>query len=123
VDDVAADALRWGCAMEEAARITRAAQLDRELFAADFKAEVWDSWTHGFGENEKTFPLPDDWKESVLRFKDAGITVSDFEYAIEIAMRKKADKFRYMCGVLWSMVSERQEIAMEIVRGESADGA
>jgi hypothetical protein len=124
VADVQADALRWGLAMEQAARITRQTTADRELFAADFKVDIWENWTWDFGK--QTFPLPDDWKESVLRFKDAGIGVSDFEYAVETAMHAKADpgrKFRYMCGVLWKMISERQEIAMEIVRGEADNGA
>jgi hypothetical protein len=125
VADVQADALRWGRAMEEAARITRQAMEDRELFADAFGATVWDNWTWDFGK--QTFPLPGEWKESVLRFKDAGIDMDDFERAVETAMRnRKVDpgqKFRYMCGVLWSVISERQKIAMEIVQGEASDGS
>jgi hypothetical protein len=121
VDDIAADALRWGRAMEEAARIGRQALDDQELFANGFKAAIWDQWTWDFGK--QTFPLPGDWKDSVLRFKDAGIDMRDFEYAVEITMRKKTpDKFRYMCGVLWKMISERQQVATEIVRGDEDAG-
>lgn len=121
VDDIAADALRWARAMEEAARITRSALAERELFTSDWRSD-WDDWTWDFGK--RTYPLPSDWKESVLRFRDAGISVREFGCAVEIAMRKKtADKFPYMCGVLWNMLKERQEIAMQIVRGEESGKA
>lgn len=123
VDDVQADALRWGRAMEEASRITRQSLADREQFASDFKAGIWDDWTWDFGK--QTFPLPTGWQDSVLRFKDAGIGVRDFEYAVEITMRKKLEagqRFRYMCGVLWKMLSDRQQIAMEIVKGDEDAG-
>lgn len=124
VDDVQADALRWGRAMEEATRITRQAIKDREQFASDFKVDIWDDWTWDFGK--KTFPLPTGWEDSVLRFRDAGIGAGDFEHAIEITMRKHkvnpSDRFRYMCGVLWTMISDRQKIAMEIVGGDEDAG-
>lgn len=123
IDDVAVDALRWAAAMRTAAEITRETGSEREVFAADFKAE-WDDWTWDFGK--QTFPLPADWKESVLRFRDAGFGPEEFERAMEIAMHRRVDpgkKFRYMCGVLWRMLEERQKIAMEIVSSEVDNGS
>jgi hypothetical protein len=111
--------------MDEATRVTRQAAEDRELYADGFRNCIWDDWHWDFGQ--QTFPLPGDWRESILRFKDAGIDMDDFGRAVEKAMTsRKVDppqKFRYMCGVLWSVISERQKIAMEIVQGEGEDGA
>lgn len=119
VDDIAADALRWAAAMRRAADITRAQAEERRMFREDWRIDIWENWKWDFGK--QVFPLPSDWENSIDRLCDAGISVADFEDAVRIAMTSGADEpFRYMCGVLWNVVSARQEIATQILRGQEA---
>jgi hypothetical protein len=119
VDDVAADALRWSRAM---ARATEIAGLDlqakmrrREIFRDD----IWCAWTYEYMGKRNTFELPSGWEDAIDRFVAAGINELDFTEAVRIAMTSRArDVFRYMCGVLWNMVTERQKVAAEIISAE-----
>jgi hypothetical protein len=121
VADVEADALRWARAMAQA---TEMAQLDLGLRRARreaFLAEIWNEWTYEYRKRVYPFDLPPDWQDSIDRFWAAGIDSQDFEEAVRKAMRVNSrDPFKYMCGVLWGWISERQQIAMEIVRGDEA---
>jgi HNH endonuclease len=122
VDDVAADALRWSKAMTRAAEITRADLKARMQQRAVFLDHVWGGWTYQYMGERCMFDLPASWEDTVDRFIALGINEEDFIEAVRIAMRSRArDPFPYMCGVLWNIVRERQEIAMQIVKGETAD--
>ena len=122
VDDVAADALRWSKAMTRAAEITRADLNARMKRCAVFLNQIWRDWDYEFRGKVYSFDLPSDWEDTIDRFFTLGISEEDFIEAVRIAMRNKArDHFTYMCGVLWNIVRERQQIAMQIVKGETAD--
>lgn len=124
VADVEADALRWSRAMERATEIARTSLAERARFREDWRADIWGEWTFDWKGQRETFALPDDWETTIDRFVDAGIGVAEFTEAARIAMTKRgADHFKYMCGVLWNMVSDRQKIAMQIVTGEADNGA
>lgn len=122
VADVQADALRWAAAMTQAAAMARASMAERALFRQDWRADIWGEWTYEHKGERHPFTLPEDWEATIDRFADAGIGVPEFTEAARIAMTKRgADHFKYMCGVLWNMVRDRQEIAMQIIDGEAAD--
>ena len=124
VDDVAADALRWSRAMERAhaaARQSLALAAERRVV---FR-EMWDEWKYSDAKGRPhTVPLPDDWENSIDRFSDAGIDEGDFREAIRITMSSNArNEFRYMCGVIWGWIAERQEMAGQILDSEAPDGS
>ena len=122
VDDVAADALRWSAAMTRAAEITRADLKARIRQRAVFLDRIWGEWTYEFRGEHCMFDLPASWEDTIDRFIALGINEEDLIEAVRIAMRSRArDPFPYMCGVLWKIVRERQQIAMQIVKGETAD--
>ncbi len=122
VDDVAADALRWSKAMTRAAEITRADLKARMERCAVFLNQIWRDWDYEYRGKVYSFDLPPDWEDTIDRFFTLGVSEEDFIEAVRITMRNKArDHFTYMCGVLWNMVRERQQIAMQIVKGETAD--
>lgn len=121
VADVQADALRWSRAMAIAVSAQKIELDSRILFRKMFRDEIWDTWTYEYKGERKTVPLPDGWQDSIDRFYMAGIEEVEFREAVRLAMtRAKKDEFRYMCGVMWRLISERRDIAMEIVRGEEA---
>lgn len=124
VDDVAADALRWSKAMTQAAEVTRA-DLQERIKRREVFHEIWGAWTYEYMGKRCTFDLPGSWEDTADRFFSLGINEEDFTEAVRVAMRSRArDPFPYMCGVLWNIVRERQQIAMQIVKGETAeDGA
>jgi hypothetical protein len=123
VDDVRENALRWSKAMTLAHEAHRKPlRLALEQRAA-FRDEVWNLWTYRSGIKNLTFELPTGWENTIDRLCQAGITLEDFTEAVRIAMTSKArDVFRYMCGVLWRWISERQEIAFQMLeQDEHAD--
>jgi hypothetical protein len=122
VDDVASDALRWGKAIEEAARVDRVTREERAALIAHIDAE-WCTWTYSWYERE--FPRPADWESTIHQMLRAGADAGDLEYAIRTAMKSQAatdSKWRYFCGVIWKMVRQRQDAAralLEVEGGES----
>ena len=124
VEDVAADALRWSRAMEQAAKASRATLQLRIKRRGIFLNAAWGQWTYEFRGETRMFDLPADWEGTIDRFWEAGIDYDDWVEAVRISMRSRSrDPFRYMCGVLWNIVSDRQQIAMQIVSGEQGDGS
>lgn len=119
VDDVKAETLRWSRAMEEAAKASRATLQLRIKRRKIFHDAVWGDWTYEYKGEHCTFDLPSDWENTVDRFWEAGIDYHDWIEAVRISMTSRSrDPFRYMCGVLWRWISERQEIAMQIINAE-----
>lgn len=116
VDDVARDALRWSKAMEAAHIGGRASLLARQGARDRFRDDIWNKWTYKQGIKEFTVELPSDWESAIDRFIDAGLDDTDLREAVRIAMTSKArNEFSYMCGVLWRWVSERQEVALQLL--------
>lgn len=119
VDDVSADALRWRWAMEEAAEQQHLTAVSRDKQLMDFFT-LWTGWTISDGV---PVPLPGDWSHSLDTFCDNGCTYDELERAVSIAMRSRAanaDRFRYFCGVVWTMLRERSDIAVKILAAQDA---
>lgn len=123
VDDVAADALRWAAAMQQAAEMAGMARRD-QLEAEDRIHEAWDAWRYGSKSHPLSLPLPADWRQSVDQFLKAGLTVELLTECIDIAgsaARIPPDHaWRYMCGIAWKKVAEIREIASTLI--EANDG-
>jgi HNH endonuclease len=123
VADVSASALRWVEAMTAAHFASRASLRIRRQERERFRDDIWNQWTYRSGIQRVTVELPLGWETSIDQFIDAGINDEDFTEAVRIAMASKAyEPFRYMCGVLWRWVSERQELARQMLDAEMPDG-
>lgn len=123
VDRVREDMLRWRDAIRHASELVAAEREVRDTHRRSFLAH-WSDWTYEYKGEQKTVPLPDDWPDAIDRFVAAGLETGDLVEAIEQTMRKRyiRDEFRYFCGVCWTMVSHRQELAAAYLR-EATDGA
>ncbi|GAS94389.1 HNH endonuclease domain protein [Mycolicibacterium canariasense] len=118
VEDVAADALRW------AAAIRRAAELDRQRRSDDhdFVFELLNSYdgaiTEQFRRADGNYDIAPDCGQSILKFRDAGLTRDDI-VAAAAAMRARnlpdGRRWKYFCGVAWQMIRERQTVARQLI--------
>lgn len=122
VADVAQDALRWARAMEKAAASWFEDFHERQHLRQQIQA-MWNNWTYEWQGERKTVPLPADWGPSIDRLAAAGANPADFHDAIELAMTARGikDEWRYMCGVLWNRIADRQVVARQILDAEEAD--
>ena len=123
VADVAADALRWAAAMRYAADLA-AAERDRLI---EIEKAFWEFWDDAKYYNRSYSEwLPDDWYGSVHRWLKAGLTKEDLLEGSHITIYRRNKKptydeaWKYFCGVMWRMLTERQQVAWEIVSGDEA---
>jgi hypothetical protein len=110
------DALRWGAAMKQALANHSLKIAAHEKYSDDF-LEYWSKW-HGPGD--KPLPLPDDWRNSLIRWNELGVTSDHLQYATHRAMDKpnllNTEVFRYFAGVIWRMLDEVEREATGLVR-------
>jgi len=116
VADVADDALRWASAMEQAANNLREQETPKLEYRDAFLTE-WNRWHLG-KDDDKKLPLPEDWKQSVERFRVAGIPTWMWADIVDAAMsnqKVKPDRtFNYVCGIAWNKVTALQAEARRI---------
>lgn len=119
VDDVAADALRWGHAMREAADMLLREHAERTRLQ-DYFLERWQTWS--YGPRHEHFPLPAGWQASTDAMLAAGLPLEILCECIDLAMTRKhvSDPFRYMCGIAWRKVGELREIASALVDADDS---
>jgi hypothetical protein len=121
VADVAADALRWGAAMQRAAEVqAQHRELEAEYMAAF--AEQWNTWE---ADGKPFLRLTAEHYSSLVSLRKAGLTVEDLEYATEEAMGAmhipQGRLWRYFCGICWRIVAQRREIAASLIEADEAD--
>lgn len=115
VEDVAADAMRWAEAMRIVATGRAVSRMEVQERYDHFQLN-WNNWKYTYMGEEKTIPLPTDWKRSVDQFLAAGLEMEDLEELIEVAMTAKTrDEWKYFCGCCWRRISDAQEHAGNIV--------
>ncbi len=118
VADVAADAIRWRRAIEEAALDWADSRLQLDSWIEDVD-EIWGEWRDG-GKNP--LPRPSDWPESIETFIKNGLNRPVFEHLIGVTMRKtkviNAEKWTYFCGCCWTRIAQLQDEAMALLRME-----
>lgn len=120
VADVERAALVWARALSVA--VDRRAAARQE--SSDLLTYFEDEWLFRY---EVAAPLEDDWRPSVLRFVDHGLSVADLDEAIDVAYAariRSASRWRYFCGTCWRMVAELHDDAQHIIEtGGARDGA
>lgn len=118
---VSDDALRWAKALAVAAE-AQAGLTDKRMGYVDRFDSEWLEWCHG-GDDELVFPRPGGWLISIRRFHDLGLPFVALRECVFVAMHADHvapdQKFRYMCGVVWSRVNEMQDDAQRIIDTEA----
>lgn len=117
VEDVAADAMRWACAVSRAAEAWASQRELLDALIADFDTE-WTNWKCGGQE----LPRPIDWPESIERFIVNGLDEEVFRYFVGLTMRRDrvspSEKWSYFCGCCWNRLSQLQLEAKTLVDAE-----
>lgn len=118
VADVADDAIRWAAAMKQAAANLEAQDAPKRQYRDTFE-QAWNGWTWEHDGKKKVFDLPENWRTSLERFRQAGLPVTVWPDIVEKTMTNKTVRtdnlFRYCCGIAWRMVGELQDAARAIV--------
>jgi len=75
-------------------------------------------------EEQRPFPLPGGWQQSVERFIAAGLLEESVHQMIQVAMGRRGllpdDRFRFFCGCCWRAITDLQEDARRIIETEDA---
>lgn len=120
VDDVQADAIRWANAIRQATELLAQERSFRDFVRTTFE-QAWKSygWTDGRGRRHEV-PLPSGWGTSIDAINRAGLEGDELVEAVAVAMARKTvnDRFRYFCGVAWTMVRQKLDMARDIVAVE-----
>lgn len=118
VADVAADALRWAAAMKRAAEMQRQQRSDDLEFVRQLMdARVGDITGH-FRRSDGGYDIAGDYTQSILRFRDAGLSHGDIVAAANVMRARNlydGQRWRYFCGVAWQMIRERQSAAQLLI--------
>lgn len=121
VADVQQDALRWTAAMKLAAErlsVRREAML---TYCLRFEDELHQ---YGWPKDDWMIRLPDGWQDTIENFYKLGLPIGELTRALAVAMTRRKigryDKFRYMCGVCWSVLTELQSEARDVIDTEDA---
>ncbi|MFE7744471.1 HNH endonuclease [Nocardia sp. NPDC057455] len=114
VAEVSTDALRWKDAMRQAAEEREAEYISQKATLNQFR-KLWES--HDFGG--RPLGLPAGFGNSVNNFLAAGLTFSDFDELIDVAMgmqvvRGAEAKWKYFCKCCWNRIRQAQERAREL---------
>ena len=117
VADVAADAIRWGKAMQAVAE-QRAA--DREVRRNNhhaFLENSWRRWT--YGSKNEYFDLPNNWQSSIDQFIAGGLDLDDLDELVDVAMNSTSrDPWKYFCGCCWRRIENTADAASKIVAAQ-----
>lgn len=115
VADVAQDALRWAAAMKVAAQRVSAREEPMRKYVTYMEDVVRSVM--------ELSDLPEDWRESFVQFYRAGLPREMTEQAVYIAVAKASvpwrSKWKYACGVAWTMVCEIQTEARAVLEEEA----
>lgn len=119
VADVAADALRWAAAIKLAAELERRQRSDERDFVMDLLGACGlGVISEHFRRADGKYDLDPDYAQSILKFRDAGLTHEDIVAAAN-AMRARrlpdGRRWKYFCGVAWQMVRDRQSAARQLI--------
>lgn len=126
VADVQADALRWATAME-AANQFRDAELEQIQAMVDHFDAIWTKYWYGVQDaplDQRAYaPRPRDWRSSVTRFVQSGLTIPFFGEAARTTFMERAialdQAWRYFCGICWRELDLRRQVAMDILAADS----
>lgn len=117
VADVSADALRWTNALRQAAE-EREAEYAQSKAAVDHFRKLWNAWTIA----GKPHRLPLNCAPTVHRLLASGLTFTDFEELIEVAMTNSLiegaeAKWKYFCGCCKKRLEQAHARAQQLAGG------
>lgn len=123
VADVRSEDLRWAAAFARAAELRADADQPRREYVLRFNTK-WCVWKTGQGD---TLPRDADWRRSVEKWHDLGVSIHELERLVDVAAgndRVTAAKvWRYFCGCVWRYVDDVRKDAAGLLAKEDADGA
>jgi hypothetical protein len=115
VDDVQEKALRWSAAMAQAVANRASERQPMIDYCRAFETN-WDEYCTG-GYRDPVWP--EGGADSIEKFYKAGLPLDELLRALAISMDRprvdRYEKFRYMCGIGWSVLTELQQAAQELV--------
>lgn len=118
IEDVAADAVRWAKALEQAAEISRSKRTSDK----DFVSQVINAETQS---GSVIFTTVDkNYGATIIRFRDLGLDMDDMVHALDQMLGRSLfgmARWKYFCGVCWSMIRERQEMAQSLLEMEGGE--
>lgn len=101
VADVDEKAIKWKQAILDAAELLAVGARERREMFRYFE----DEWSYRF--EEPVGPLPDDWRGSLIQFRELGLPMELIDEAIDITVRKRVPqkaKFNYFAGICWNHI-------------------
>lgn len=123
VDDVQEKALRWSAAMAQAVANRASERQSMIAYCRAFEAK-WDEYCNG-GYRDPVWP--EGGADSIEKFYKAGLPLDELLRALAISMDRprvdRYEKFRYMCGIGWSVLTELQQAAQALVEVEETSEA
>jgi hypothetical protein len=110
VEGVADDSLRWADAMRRAAELQREKHNAIDQYRADFAA-AWQPRS-----------MPANWRSTIDRWFALGIEIETLYDCVDIAFRAQfvESRWSYFCGAVWRRVTERQDMARELLAEEES---
>ena len=107
VAEVSDEAIRWADAMKAALRSQSLLIKAHKRYHSDF-TKIWNGWTN----RGEPLPLPENWRNSLDRWNEMGVTKDILEWAVTKAMEKpgmrNGDVFRYAAGIIWRTLEDAQ---------------
>ena len=104
VQRLSAEAATYALEMANKAVMIKEQIIAEESFADEFDS-IWGRWT--FTDTGEKVPLPDNYRNTIVRWFKQGIPMELIEYAVAVAMRGRVDEvFRYMCGVVYRRLED-----------------
>jgi hypothetical protein len=123
VADVQADAVRWSQAMRTAAAIQMQQMQARERYV-EAVDEAWSGWT--WDDGRQVIPRPDNWRDTITHWFDLNLELELVTDLLDMTMRKPdllvKNTWRYFCGACWRRLSERAELAQNLLNAEGPEG-
>jgi hypothetical protein len=86
----------------------------------DFSDEFEEHWNrYTFDATGERVPLPADWRDSVERWLEHGLTLRELHRYIDRTMAAPRSgpggHFRYLAGCAWGELTDRQEMARRLI--------
>lgn len=126
VADVDMLAVRWRRALAQAAE-ERAADHERSTAIIAAFDVAWATWWYEHDGERYALDRDDNWPETIRALAARGLTATDFDHAITVAMNARPagraitnDRvWSYFCGVCWRKIDDAETRAREIIEQES----
>lgn len=111
--------IEWAAAVQLAAEKLRQERAGAHAEDLERFHKRWTLFTNGYGDAPL---LPPDWHHTVGRQLEAGLSIEDVLYAVDVAMGASKVPghavFAYYCGVCKNLIAKAHELAAEILAAQ-----